>query len=83
MTSESMTDLSIEYDFYSRWTHDIRVDKGLFPCRARSTCIAGVGAYPLEESGPSGYFMQQLDEYSVVGTLEWLQRVSQQRHPDG
>ncbi len=63
-----------EYDFYSRWIHDIRVEKVLDSASlSLPTCIAGVGACPPEGSGPADHFMQRLDEHSIVDTLEWLQ----------
>ena len=63
-----------EYDFYSRWIHDIRVEKVLDSASlSLPTCIAGVGGCPPEDSGPADHFMQRLDEHSIVDTLEWLQ----------
>ena len=63
-----------EYDFYSRWIHDIRIEKRLTDeRRLLPICIAGVGACPPEDSGPAEHFMQQLDQVSIYDTLEWLQ----------
>ena len=63
-----------EYDFYSRWIRDIRIEK-VFDSASRTlpTCIAGVGACPPESSGPVDIFMQRHDEHSIDDTLEWLQ----------
>lgn len=62
-----------EYDFYSGWIHDIRIEK-VFDSASSSLprCIAGVGACPPEESGPADHFMQQLDEHSIFDTLDWI-----------
>lgn len=50
-----------EYDFYSRWIHEIRAKKVLDSAsQSLATCIAGVGACPPEDSGPVDHFMQQL-----------------------
>ena len=63
-----------EYDFYSHWIHDIRIEKVIDTAsRTLPNCIAGVGACPPEESGPADHFMQRLDEHSIVDTLEWIQ----------
>ena len=62
-----------EYDFFSCWVHDVRIEKlrasvsGLRPM-----CIAGVGACPPEDSGPADCYMQQFDEHTAEDTLEWL-----------
>ena len=64
-----------EYDFYSHWHHVIRLERILpvSPTQALPVCIAGRGACPPEDSGPSEHFMRLLDERSVYDLIELLQ----------
>jgi len=64
-----------EYDFYSHWHHDIRLERILpaSPTQALPVCIAGGGACPPEDSGPPERYMRLLDERSVYDLIELLQ----------
>jgi len=65
-----------EYDFTSRWIHDIRVEKILSPASLAPeapVCIAGFGACPPEDSGPPDRFMATIDEHSEWDLIEWLE----------
>lgn len=62
-----------EYDFYSNWLHDIRVERVEHAVGPLPRCIGGVGACPPEDSGPPARFMARKDERSVFRLVEWLQ----------
>jgi hypothetical protein len=64
-----------EYDFYSEWIHDIRVEKMLPAERFPDVpiCLGGRGACPLEDTGPADRFMALQDERSLFDILEWLE----------
>jgi hypothetical protein len=64
-----------EYDFYSQWHHDIRLEK-IWRHAAEQrlpVCTAGRGACPPEDTGPPERFMQLLDERSVYVLIERLE----------
>ena len=61
-----------EYDFYSNWVHDIRVEGVDSAVGSLPRCIGGVGACPPEDAGPPARFMELKAGHSVFRMVDWL-----------
>ena len=73
--------IEYEYDFYSNWVHDIRVERVDNAVGSLPRCIGGVGACPPEDSGPPARFMALKDERSVFRMIDELERALERDVP--